>query len=46
MVRNTIYNPDECRALEEKSPIPGGLGQEFLVSKNLASLGAVLKGEK
>lgn len=46
MVRNTIYNPDECRALEEKPPIPGGLGQEFLVSKNLASLGAVLKGEK
>ena len=45
MIRNTIYNPDECRALEEKDPIPGGLGQYFLTTKNLASLEAVLKGE-
>ena len=46
MIRTTVYNPDECRALEEKPPIPGGLGQHFLATKNLASLEAVLKGEK
>ena len=46
MIRNAIYNPDECRALEEKAPIPGGLGQKFLVSKNWGSLESVLKGEK
>ena len=45
MIRNAIYNPDECRALEEKDPIPGGLGQRFLVSKNWASLEAVLRGD-
>lgn len=45
MIHNTVYCPDECRALEEKDPIPGGLGKEFLVTKNLASLDQVLKGE-
>lgn len=45
MVQNSIYNPDECRALEEKDPIPGGLGKHFLVTKNLGSLESVLKGE-
>ena len=45
MIHNTVYCPDECRALEEKDPIPGGLGKQFLVTKNLASLDQVLKGE-
>lgn len=45
MIHNTVYNPDECRALEERDPIPGGLGKQFLVTKNLASLSQVLKGE-
>lgn len=45
MIHNTVYNPDECRALEEKDPIPGGLGKKFLVTKNLAGLEQVLKGE-
>ena len=45
MIHNTVYNPDECRALEERDPIPGGLGKHFLVTKNLASLDQVLKGE-
>ena len=44
MVRNSIYCPDECRALEEKDPIPGGLGRQFFVSKNMGSLETVLKG--
>ena len=46
MIRTSVYNPDECRAMEEKAPIPGGLGQQFLATKNLASLEAVLRGEK
>ena len=45
MVSNCLMNPDECRALEERDPIPGGLGKQFLVTKNLASLDQVLKGE-
>lgn len=45
MIRNAVYNPDECRALEEKAPIPGGLGQEFMISKNFGSLRSVVKGE-
>jgi len=45
MIQFGIRNPDECRALEELDPIPGGLGKEFLVTKNLGSLAQVLKGE-
>ena len=45
MISNSVYNPDECRALEEKDPIPGGLGEQFLVTKNLGGLAQVLKGE-
>lgn len=45
MMRNAIYNPDECRALEEKAPIPGGLGQRFFLSKNMGSLESIVGGE-
>lgn len=44
MIHNTVYNPDECRALEEREPIPGGLGKQFLVNKALGSLRQVLEG--
>lgn len=43
-IQNSIMNPDECRAKEEKNPIPGGLGQRFLATKNLGSLESVLNG--
>lgn len=46
MIQNSVYNPDECRALEEKNPIPGGFGKQFLASKNLGSLQNVLNGGK
>ena len=46
MIRTSVYNPDECRAKEEKNPIPKGLGKRFLVTKNLGSLESVLKGEE
>lgn len=45
MIQNAIYNPDECRAKEEKNPIPGGLGKRFLASQNLGSLESILEGE-
>lgn len=44
MVRNSVLNPDECRALEERNPVPGGLGAQFLLTKNLGSLESVLRG--
>lgn len=44
MVYTGLYNLDECRALEEKDPIPGGLGKNFFMTKNLASLDQVLRG--
>ena len=43
-IQNSIMNPDECRAKEEKNPIPGGLGQRFLAAKSLGSLESVLNG--
>lgn len=45
MTRNAIYNPDDCRALEEKPPIPGGLGQKFFLSKNMGSLESIVGGD-
>ena len=45
MIQNSMMNPDEARAKEEMNPIPGGLGKQFLVTKNLGSLESVLKGE-
>lgn len=45
MIQNSVYNPDECRAKEEKNPIPGGLGKQFVMTKNLGSLESVLKGD-
>ena len=46
MIQNAIYCPDDCRAKEEKDPIPGGLGKKFLATKNLGSLESILKGDK
>lgn len=45
MVFGGLMNLDECRALEELDPIPGGLGKQFLVTKNLGSLESVLRGD-
>lgn len=44
MIFSGVYCPDECRAMEEKNPIPGGLGSKFFMTKNLASLEAVAGG--
>lgn len=45
MVFTSLMNPDECRALEELDPIPGGLGKHFLATKNLGSLESILRGD-
>ena len=45
MIEHSVLCPDEARAKEELNPIPGGLGQQFLVTKNLGSLESVLRGE-
>ncbi len=44
MIQDAILCPDECRAMEERNPIPGGLGKRFLVTKNLGALESVLEG--
>ena len=40
-----IKTPDEVRALEEMNPLPNGLGMHPLMTKNLASLEAVIRGD-
>lgn len=45
MVANSVMCPDECRALEERNAIPGGAGKRFFITKNLASIEAVLEGD-
>ena len=46
MIQNSVLNPDECRSLEERNPIPGGLGSQFLATRNLGSLESILEGEE
>lgn len=45
MVYCGIYNLDECRAFEEMNPIPDGLGQHYFMTKNLAPIEQILKGD-
>lgn len=45
MVYSGIYNLDECRALEEMNPMPDGLGQNFFITKNLDTVGHIVRGE-
>ena len=35
MIGYGVYCPDDCRALEEKNPLPDGAGQRFFMTKNL-----------
>jgi HK97 family phage portal protein len=37
--RNGVINADEIRNTENLNPIPGGLGQEYIVEKNMIGLG-------
>ncbi len=42
MVSTAVYCPDDCRAFEEMNPLPGGMGQQFFMTKNLDSLDHIL----
>ncbi len=42
-IRSGWLNRDEVRALEDYPPIPGGLGQTYLVSRDLTSIEQILK---
>lgn len=44
MIQDSILCPDECRAMEDRNPIPNGLGKRFLATKNLGALESVLEG--
>lgn len=46
MIYSGIYSPDECRAMEEKNPIPGGLGANYFITKNLAPLEEIVGDKK
>lgn len=41
-----VYSPDDCRAYEDKSPLPDGIGEHFWFSKNYAPMETLLKGGK
>lgn len=46
MVFTGIYCPDDCRALEEKNPLPNGAGKRFFMSKNLDTIEHIIDGTK
>ena len=46
MVSSGVYCPDDCRALEEKDPLPGGLGARFYMTKNLDTVEHIVSGEE
>lgn len=45
MIASGVYCPDDCRALEEKNPLPGGLGSRFYMTKNLDTVENIVSGE-
>ncbi len=44
MISNSVMCPDDCRALEEKNPLPNGAGQRFFMTKNLDTVEHIIKG--
>ncbi len=45
MIASGVYCPDDCRALEEKNPLPNGAGQRFFMTKNLDTVEHIISGE-
>ncbi len=45
MIASGVYCPDDCRALEEKNPLPDGAGQRFFMTKNLDTVEHIISGE-
>ena len=46
MIEHGVYTVDECRTLEELPPLPDGLGEKPLITKNLDSLEHVLDADR
>ena len=44
--RNGIYNADEIRGWDNHNPIPGGLGAEYIVEKNMIGLSDIGKDDE
>ena len=44
MVSHGVYCPDECRAMEEKNPLPNGMGKQFFMTKNLDTVEHIIEG--
>ena len=44
MIACSVYCPDDCRAWEEKNPLPDGAGQHFFMTKNLDTIGHIIDG--
>lgn len=45
MVSYGIYCPDDCRAYEEKNPLPNGVGEQFFMTKNLDTVEHIISGK-
>lgn len=44
MISFGVLCPDECRAMEEKNPLPNRAGERFFMTKNLAAIEDVAEG--
>lgn len=45
MVSNGVFCPDDCRALEEKNPLPDGEGKRFFMTRNLDTVEHIISGK-
>ena len=45
MISCSVLCPDDCRAMEEKNPLPNGAGQQFFMTKNLDTVEHIISGE-
>lgn len=44
MIASSVYCPDDCRAWEEKNPLPNKAGQKFFMTKNLDTIEHIIDG--
>lgn len=45
MISCGVLCPDDCRAMEEKNPLPNEAGQRFFMTKNLDTVEHIISGE-
>lgn len=44
MIFSGVLCPDECRAMEERNPLPNGAGKRFFMTKNLDTIEHIIEG--